>query len=242
MMTNVVAIIPARSGSKSIIDKNIVELDNKPLIAHSIQTAIDCKLIEKVFVSTDSPQYAEIARAYGAEVPFLRPATLADDYTGTVPVIRHALEALTQQLAGVNAVCCIYPTAPLLDELSLVKGYEKLCDEHVDYCYPVTRFSHPVERALTMDEKGRLTAISPPNFSGRTQDMVSAYHDAGQFYLSKAESIRKGVLLTNSKVKLHILHPSKVIDIDTLEDFDLAEEKLRLYKRNEKFKNWKFSV
>ena len=218
-----ICIIPARAGSKRIPYKNARLFHGQPIISYSIDVAKRSKLFERIIVSTDDQNIAKISIECGAEVPFLRPATLADDYTGTVPVIRHALEALTQQLAGVNAVCCIYPTAPLLDELSLVKGYEKLCDEHVDYCYPVTRFSHPVERALTMDEKGRLTAISPPNFSGRTQDMVSAYHDAGQFYWGTVRAFVSGLKIVSARAVGIPIPRFMAQDIDTEEDWRTSE-------------------
>jgi len=215
-----VAIIPARGGSKRIPRKNLKPFDGVPMIVRSIRTALDCGLFDQVVVSTDDQEIADVARAHGAQVPFVRPVELADDFTGTAAVIVHALS----QLPIFDYVCCIYATAPLLQAKYLHQGHELLV-QHPDksFAFSVTGFGFPVQRALTLDEQGALTSLYPEFRNTRSQDLPEAYQDAGQFYWGRTEAWLRGDVLF-SPASLPVILPRHLVqDIDTLEDWKRAE-------------------
>ncbi|SED04489.1 N-acylneuraminate cytidylyltransferase [Pseudomonas frederiksbergensis] len=215
-----VAIIPARGGSKRIPRKNLKPFDGVPMIVRSIRTALDCGLFDQVVVSTDDQEIADVARAHGAQVPFVRPVELADDFTGTAAVIVHALS----QLPIFDYVCCIYATAPLLQAKYLRQGHELLV-QHPDksFAFSVTGFGFPVQRALTLDEQGALTSLYPEFRNTRSQDLPEAYQDAGQFYWGRTEAWLRGDVLF-SPASLPVILPRHLVqDIDTLEDWKRAE-------------------
>ena len=215
-----VAIIPARGGSKRIPRKNLKPFDGVPMIVRSIRTALDCGLFDQVIVSTDDEEIADVARAHGAQVPFMRPVELADDFTGTAAVIVHALS----QLPIFDYVCCIYATAPLLQARFLRQGYELLV-QHPDksFAFSVAGFGFPVQRALTLDEQGVLTSLYPEFRNTRSQDLPEAYQDAGQFYWGRREAWLRGDVLF-SPASLPVILPRYLVqDIDTLEDWKRAE-------------------
>jgi len=217
---NSVAIIPARGGSKRIPRKNLLPFDGVPMIVRSIRTALDSGLFEQVVVSTDDADIAELALAHGAQVPFLRPAELADDFTGTAAVIVHAL----QQLPAFDYACCVYATAPLLQARFLRQGFE-LLQQHPDkaFAFSVCSFGFPVQRALTLDGQGALTALNPEFRNTRSQDLPEAFQDAGQFYWGRREAWLRGDVLY-SPASLPVLLPRHLVqDIDTLEDWKRAE-------------------
>ncbi len=215
-----VAIIPARGGSKRIPRKNLKPFDGVPMIVRSIRTALDCGLFDQVIVSTDDEEIADVARAHGAQVPFMRPVELADDFTGTAAVIVHALS----QLPVFDYVCCIYATAPLLQARYLRQGHELLV-QHPDksFAFSVAGFGFPVQRALTLDEQGVLTSLYPEFRNTRSQDLPEAYQDAGQFYWGRREAWLRGDVLF-SPASLPVILPRYLVqDIDTLEDWKRAE-------------------
>ncbi|CAI8740163.1 Pseudaminic acid cytidylyltransferase [Pseudomonas sp. IT-347P] len=218
-MSNV-AIIPARGGSKRIPRKNLLPFDGVPMIVHSILTALDCGLFDQVVVSTDDAEIADVARAHGAQVPFLRPVELADDYTGTAAVIVHAL----QQLPAFDYACCVYATAPLLQPRYLRQGIE-LLEQHPDksFAFSVCSFGFPVQRALTLDGQGALTALYPEFRNTRSQDLPEAFQDAGQFYWGRSDAWLRGEVVY-SPVSLPVILPRHLVqDIDTPEDWKRAE-------------------
>ncbi|UFQ01806.1 pseudaminic acid cytidylyltransferase [Pseudomonas fitomaticsae] len=217
---NNVAIIPARGGSKRIPRKNLKPFDGVPMIVRSIRTALDSGLFEQVVVSTDDAEIADVARANGAHVPFMRPAELADDFTGTAAVIVHAL----QQLPAFDYACCVYATAPLLQARFLHQGFE-LLEQHPDksFAFSVTDFGFPVQRALTLDGQGALTALYPEFRNTRSQDLPTAFQDAGQFYWGRSEAWLGGEVLY-SPASLPVILPRYLVqDIDTAEDWKRAE-------------------
>lgn len=217
---NCVAIIPARGGSKRIPRKNLKPFDGVPMIVRSIRTALDCGLFDQIVVSTDDEEIADVARAHGAQVPFVRPVELADDFTGTAAVIVHALN----QLPIFDFVCCIYATAPLLQARYLRQGHELLV-QHPDksFAFSVAGFGFPVQRALTLDEQGALTSLYPEFRNTRSQDLPEAYQDAGQFYWGRTEAWLRGDVLF-SPASLPVILPRHLVqDIDTLEDWKRAE-------------------
>ncbi|RON34239.1 pseudaminic acid cytidylyltransferase [Pseudomonas frederiksbergensis] len=215
-----VAIIPARGGSKRIPRKNLKPFDGVPMIVRSIRTALESNLFDQVIVSTDDEEIAEVARANGAQVPFMRPAALADDFTGTAAVIVHAL----QQLPPFDYACCVYATAPLLQARYLRQGHELLV-QHPDksFAFSVAGFGFPVQRALTLDEQGALTSLYPEFRETRSQDLPEAFQDAGQFYWGRSEAWLRGDVLF-SPASLPVIVPRHLVqDIDTLEDWKRAE-------------------
>ena len=218
-MSNI-AIIPARGGSKRIPRKNLAPFDGVPMIVRSIRTALDSGLFDQVVVSTDDAEIADVARAHGAEVPFLRPAQLADDFTGTAAVIVHAL----QQLPAFDYACCVYATAPLLQVRYLREGFE-LLEQHPDksFAFSVCNFGFPVQRALTLDGQGALTAVYPEFRDTRSQDLPEAFQDAGQFYWGRSDAWLRGEVVY-SPASLPVILPRHLVqDIDTPEDWKRAE-------------------
>jgi len=219
-----VAIIPARGGSKRIPRKNLKPFDGVPMIVRSIKTALDSGLFAQVVVSTDDEEIADLARANGAQVPFMRPATLADDFTGTAAVIVHALEELHRQGCDFDFACCIYATAPLLQTRFLQQGLQQL-EQHPDksFAFSVCDFGFPVQRALTLDDQGALSALYPEFRNTRSQDLPPAYQDAGQFYWGRSSAWLRGDVLYSTRSLPVILPRYLVQDIDTLDDWKRAE-------------------
>lgn len=215
-----VAIIPARGGSKRIPRKNLKPFDGVPMIVRSIRTALDSGVFDQVIVSTDDEQIAEVARAHGADVPFMRPAALADDFTGTAAVIVHALS----ELQHFDFACCVYATAPLLQPRYLRRGLE-LLEQHPDksFAFSVASFGFPVQRALILDADGALTSLYPEFRHTRSQDLPEAFQDAGQFYWGRSEAWLRGDALFSS-ASLPVMLPRHLVqDIDTPEDWTRAE-------------------
>jgi N-acylneuraminate cytidylyltransferase len=215
-----IAIIPARGGSKRIPRKNLKPFDGVPMIVRSIRTALDSALFDQVVVSTDDEEIAEVARAHGAHVPFMRPASLADDFTGTAAVMVHALN----ELPAVEFACCIYATAPLLQARYLRQGLDVL-ERHPDksFAFSVASFGFPVQRALTLDEEGALTSLYPEFRATRSQDLPEVFQDAGQFYWGRRAAWLRGDVLF-SPASLPVILPRHLVqDIDTLEDWTRAE-------------------
>lgn len=223
------AVIPARGGSKRIPGKNIKQFDGKPLIAYSIETAINSGLFEKVIVSTDSEEVQEVARRYGAETPFLRPESLSDDHAGTRPVTNHAIEYCKAHLFEPEYVCCIYATAPFLQQQYLRKGLEALkSDPEKLFSFSVTTFPFPIQRALKMNESG-VSPMFPEYINHRSQDLPEAFHDAGQFYWGTTEGYLSGEKIFSDKAAPVVLPRHLVQDIDTQEDWVRAELMYRAY-------------
>jgi pseudaminic acid cytidylyltransferase len=223
-LVSAVAIIPARGGSQRIPRKNIKLFNGEPMIAHSIRTAQASGLFDQVVVSTDDGEIAEVARAWGAEVPFMRPAALADHFTGTSAVIEHALLALRGEGQAYDFACCIYATAPLLQARFLREGLTMLqANAQVSYVFSVCNFAFPVQRALTLDPRGHLTALYPEFGHVRSQDLAPAYQDAGQFYWGRSAAWLRGDVVF-SELSLPLILPRHFVqDIDTAEDWTRAE-------------------
>ena len=221
---NRVAIIPARGGSKRIANKNIRDFLGKPIIAYSIEVAIESKLFDRVIVTTDSEDIANVAKEYGAEVPFMRPEELAGDKAKGRDVLIHALEYLQKDSKDeIDAFCHIYATAPFLTPEYLIQGLELLKKKNATMTFSVGSFNYPVQRALKINKMGQLEMITPEYEFYRSNDLEESYHDAGQFYWFDSKKI-----LTEKKVfskeSYPVLLPSYlVVDIDTEEDWIRAE-------------------
>ncbi|MFQ3197426.1 MAG: pseudaminic acid cytidylyltransferase [Paraglaciecola sp.] len=226
------AIIPARGGSKRIPGKNIKLFAGKPLIAYSIEAAAACRLFDKVMVSTDCKQIADVAKDYGAEVPFMRPEHLSDDYIGTVPVVRHGIEFCQQHYFDPQFTCCIYATAPFIQITKLIEGFIRLQSaQDKNFAFSVTSFAFPVQRALKM-LNGGVVPFSPDDIPKRSQDLEEAYHDAGQFYWGRSAAFLNAKS-TFSEHSIPIVLPRHLVqDIDTLEDWQRAELMYKAYVKD----------
>ena len=218
------AIIPARGGSKRIPHKNITEFLGKPIIAYSIEAALKSGLFDEVMVSTDDAEIAEIAKQYGASVPFMRSAETANDHAIIADVLNDVLNCYDKLGKHFDNMCCILATAPLLRVEDLQAAYGKLVQSDFVTVMPIVQFSFPIMRSLKMDEKGMIEFNWPEYYPVRSQDIPPAYHDAGMFYWHKIEEWRRGVDYKSG----YVLDDVYVQDIDTETDWKLAEMKFQL--------------
>lgn len=215
-------MIPARGGSKRIPRKNVKPFCGQPMIAWSIAAARDSGCFDRIIVSTDDDEIAEIAEAHGAEVPFRRPADLSNDHAPTVPVVAHAVR-WQQATASVDYACCIYATAPMLRAADIRAGYLALQKTGGNYAFSVTSYAFPIQRALMLDGQDRVAMFQPEFADTRSQDLIEAYHDAGQFYWGRTDAWLDGLPIFDA-ASIAIRLPRKhVQDIDTLEDWERAE-------------------
>jgi len=221
------AIIPARGGSKRIPNKNIRNFLGKPIIAYSINTALDSDLFDEVMVSTDSAMIADVATNFGANIPFLRSDHSASDKATTVDVLIEVLSRYKEQGINFRYACCIYPTAPFISHYRLDVALKKLIREDLDTVMPVVPFSYPVQRSFTMD-KGKLGMMMPEHLNTRSQDLETAYHDCGQFYWFDVERLLANKNLITANTGAIILPEMEVQDIDQESDWKLAELKYQL--------------
>ena len=223
-----VAVITARGGSKRIPRKNIKQFMGKPMIAWPIEAAKASGLFSRIVVSTDDAEIADVARSYGADVPFLRPATLADDHTPTAPVLAHALRWLEEHGNLPQFACCIYPTAPFLRPDDLVRGHRMMLDAGAPPCaLSVTTFDFPILRAFKRCDDGSVTFNWPEYAMQRSQDLPEFLHDAGQFYWVDVQRFLAGGVLLMPGAQPVVLPRSRVQDLDTPEDWAVAENMAR---------------
>ena len=226
-------VIPARGGSKRIPRKNIKSFCGKPMIAYAIEAAKKTSLFDYVIVSTEDEEVASISRDFGAEVPFVRPETLADDHTATVDVIAQAIIEVENLGWNVGFVCCIYPCVPLLQSKDLAAAFELLQNtQDADYSFPITKFPSAVQRGLRLQESNLLTSFYPEYEQMRTQDFESAFYDAGQFYWGYRNSWLQNKKIHNSSAGL-VIASWRVVDIDTPEDWERAELLFRAFQSME---------
>jgi pseudaminic acid cytidylyltransferase len=221
-------VIPARGGSKRIPRKNIKEFCGKPMIAWSIEAAIKSECFDRIIVSTDDEEIASVAKQYGAEVPFMRPAQLADDYTGTTAVIAHAIEWQNSHGEAADKVCCLYATAPFVQVTDLQKGFNVLESSGAEYAFSVTSYAFPIQRAIRITQNQRVKMFQPEYFNTRSQDLEEAWHDAGQFYWGRAAAWLGNKQIFSSDAVPILLPRHRVQDIDTPEDWERAELMFKL--------------
>ncbi|WP_297484100.1 pseudaminic acid cytidylyltransferase [Sulfurimonas sp.] len=222
MKKDAIAIIPARGGSKRIPKKNIKLFHGKPLITYSIETAIASELFDKVIVSTDDEEIARIAKEYGAEVPFMRPKELSDDYSSSADAVEHAINFLQTKGESFRYICTIYATAPFLQIEYLKKGFEALKNSDAKMAFSVTSMPFPVQRTFKITQDERCQMFWPENFSKRSQDLEEAYQDAGQFYWEDTTKEWKDLPFGSQSIPI-VLPRYLVQDIDTSEDWKRAE-------------------
>ncbi len=219
-----VAIIPARGGSKRIPRKNIKLFHGKPIIAYSIEAAISSGCFDKVIVSTDDEEIADIAEAYGAQVPFFRPEHLADDRASTLEVISHALNWIINNDEKPDFVCIIYATAPFLQPETIQKSFQLLKNSSgKKFCFGVTEYPSPIQRALKISTSGEIEMFQEEYLNSRSQELEAAYHDVGQFYWGRTDAFLDDSVVF-SKLSIPYIMPShQVQDIDTPDDWLRAE-------------------
>jgi N-acylneuraminate cytidylyltransferase len=223
-----VAVIPARGGSKRIPRKNVRSFAGKPMMTYSIERALESGLFARVIVSTDDDEIADIATARGAEVPFRRPADLADDHATTLDVMHHAVSWLRAGGIDMTAVCCIYATAPFISSVDLVRGLERFVSGGWSYVFAATTFAYPIFRSFQMESGGGLRMLFPQHALTRSQDLPTALHDAGQFYWGQPQSWLDRVAIFGAQSAIVQIPSWRVQDIDTPEDWQRAELIARL--------------
>ena len=220
-----IAIITARGGSKRIPKKNIKDFCGKPIIAYSIEAAISSKLFDEVMVSTDSEEIAEIAKKYGASVPFMRSAETSNDYATTNDVLIEVFNEYEKRGQEFDIAVCIYPTAPFVTADKLKRAIDMVEKDGADAVTPVVQFSFPPQRAFIIRDNA-LEYQYPENASARSQDLEPIYHDGGQFYVMKPKNVMDGIII--KKTTPIVMPESEVQDIDTVEDWKIAEMKYQI--------------
>lgn len=216
------AVIPARGGSKRIPRKNVKIFHGKPMIGYAIEAAIGSSIFDRVIVSTDDAEIAQVARDFGADVPFIRPAHLADDHAPTVPVIAHAIEECQRYGWNIEAVCCIYPGVPFISKNELQVAFQQLLETRASYVFPVTSFPSPIQRALRRLPNGSVMPFQSEHAATRTQDLEPSYFDIGQFYWGKTSAWLQNLNLHLNGVTL-LVPEWRAVDIDTPDDWERAE-------------------
>ncbi len=221
-MSNAVAIIPARGGSKRIPRKNIKLFCGKPLIAYSIEVALASGLFSKVIVTTDDEEIAKVARKYGAETPFIRPKEFSDDFSTSGDAVTHALEYLQAEGEEFEYVCTLYATAPFIQVNYLKEGFKVLKNSDAKMAFSVTSMPFPIQRTFKLTKEGRCQMFTPEHFRTRSQDLEEAYQDAGQFYWERVDKEFSDIPFGKDSIPI-VLPRELVQDIDTPEDFRRAE-------------------
>ena len=218
-----IAVIPARGGSKRIPRKNIKSFCGKPILSRAIESAQASACFDYIMVSTDDEEIAAVARLNGANVPFLRPKSLSDDFVTTAPVIAHAIKWITNNIGSVDFACCIYATSPLLQPSNLQKALTALMATEQNFCFSVTSYPYPIQRSIYIRSDDRIEMLYPQHLSTRSQDLEETYHDAGQFYWGRASAWLQEKPILCDRSLPYIVPRYTVQDIDTLEDWERAE-------------------
>ena len=216
-----ICIIPARGGSKRIPGKNIKDFLGKPLIAYSIEAALNSKVFSEVIVSTDDEAIANVAMEFGASVPFFREASLSDDYATSTDVIKDVIRRVNSSFSD---VCCLYATAPLVTAEILKEAAGEFKKQECKFLFSATEFDFPIQRAIKLDESARVSMFYPQFEKTRSQDLEPAFHDAGAFYFGKKEAWLQSSAIFAPHSKAYLLPRNLVCDIDTLEDFEFAKK------------------
>lgn len=225
-----IAIIPARGGSKRIPRKNIRDFHGKPILAYSIQAALDSNLFDNVIVSTDDDEISAIAKKYGAEVPFIRSAKNSDDFATTADVLLEVLAHYSKLKISISTLCCIYPTAPLIQAIDLQTAHHRFTKGAFDTLISSVAYSFPIQRSFQLSEDKKIELNQAEAMNSRSQDLPTNFHDAGAFYFLKASSFQQKGAIWAGEMGAYVLPESKVQDIDTPEDWKMAELKFALLK------------
>jgi len=231
MKNKIIAIITARGGSKRIPRKNIKNFLGKPIIAYSIEAAFKSGLFNEIMVSTDDREIAEVAKKYGAEVPFMRSKKNSDDFATTADVVEEVLLKYKKQGEEYDYAFCIYPTAPFITAEKLKNAFKILKNSDADAVVPVCRFSYPIQRGLKINTDGRIAMLWPRNRNSRSQDLIPTYHDAGQYSGIKVRNfLAEKKTFTKNTVPI-VIPELEVQDLDNEEDWRLAEIKFKILRK-----------
>lgn len=227
-----ICVIPARGGSKRIKKKNIKNFQGKPIIYYPIKEALKSNIFDEIIVSTDDNEIEEIALKYGAKVPFKRPSEISGDMSNTLEVILHSIQ-FKELKNQIDFVCCLYPTAVFIKSFDLQKAFDLSKKQSSNIVLCAVEYSHPIERSFTLDQNG-FTKLRFKNFANsRTQDLKQTFHDAGQFYFGSSLTWKNTENIINNALPYKI--PSwRVIDIDTIDDWERAELIYKLLKKMQK--------
>jgi len=223
-------VIPARGGSKRIPRKNIKPFMGMPIIAYSIEAALNSGVFDEVMVSTDDEEIADVARQYGASVPFLRSAETSNDYATTVDVLLEVVNKYKELGETFDVICCLYSTAPFVTFERLKEAASQI-SEDVDACFTIVQYSYPIQRSLRINESEFVEMKFPEHLNSRTQDLEKVYHDAGQFYFVKTDALVQEKTVWCKRTAPLVLSEFEVQDLDTLTDWQLAEMKYQLLKK-----------
>lgn len=226
------AIIPARGGSKRIPKKNIKDFSGKPIIAYSIEAALSSKLFDEVMVSTDDIAIAEIATEFGAKVPFIRSEKQSDDFATLMDVISEVINTYKSQGQAFEYVCCLLPTAPFVTANKIQNAFDVLKVKNFDTVFPVLEFSYPIQRALKINQD-KVSMVDDQYVTTRSQDLEQRYHDSGQFYWAKVDTIMHQQTLFTDNSGAIVISELEAQDIDTQTDWKLAEIKYKMMMTNE---------
>ncbi len=218
-----IAIIPARTNSKRIKNKNIKSFFKKPIIYYPILTAMKSKCFDKVFVSTDSNKIAKIAKKYGADIPYLRPKNISGDKTSTNQVISHMVNILIKKGLKFDFVCCLYPTAVFVKPINLIDAFKSIKKNKCNYVFTVSEFNHPIERSFSITGNKISNTMKKKYFLSRTNELKKKYHDAGQFYFGKTKSFLKKYPIFEKNNHVIKMKKNNHIDINDINDWKLAE-------------------
>ncbi|XIA64095.1 pseudaminic acid cytidylyltransferase [Bradyrhizobium sp. TZ2] len=222
-LPTILAVVPARGGSKRIPRKNITLFHGKPMMAWPIGTLKSSGLVADILVSTDNEEVAGVARDVGAEVPFMRPASLSDDYTGTAAVTKHAVDWFVSNRYRPDLILTIYPTAVFVSADDIKRAVDTIDRLDCEIVFSAVEFPSRIQRALFIADDGRVRMANPEYYSARSQDLPAAYHDAGQFYLSKTETALAGTSYDVVPSAILPIARDRAVDIDTPEDLRIAE-------------------
>ncbi|MFD2563554.1 pseudaminic acid cytidylyltransferase [Aquimarina rubra] len=231
---NNLAIIPARGGSKRIPKKNTKPFLGIPIIEYSIKAALDSDIFQEVMVSTDDHEIAEIATKSGAVVPFIRSVENSNDYATLYDVVYEVLNWYKAKKIDFEAVSCIMATCPFLKPEQIIEAHSILCQDETDSVLPVVKFDYPIQRALKKNKKGHLNFCNLEDYKTRSQDLEETYHDAGMFYFTKVNSFLKknNNRLSSGSIKPFLINSFESQDIDTIEDWNIAEMKFKILEKN----------
>ena len=221
----IICVIPARGGSKRIPRKNIKLFFGKPIIAYSIQAAVNAGIFDEIMVSTDDEEIAEIAKQYGAKVPFFRSATTSTDLAITVDVLNEVLNEYKKRGEVFDYICCIYPTALFVKPEKLRDSFNYMLDNGYDSAFPIVQFSYPIQRGLRINENQRVNMIWPQYINSRSQELEPTYHDAGQFYFRSVNKLEETNAMKGDNTYGIVTSELEVQDLDTMTDWELAELK-----------------
>ena len=227
----VLAIIPARGGSKRIPRKNIKSFAGKPMIHWPLEELKKNNLIKDILVSTDDDEIKRTVELLDIKVPYTRPSELSDDFTGTAKVVKHAVDWYMNNVSYVDYILTVYPTAVFLNNEDIIEAAKLLnSDDDTQIVFSGTEFSFPIQRAVSLDKKNNVKMFQTEHVHTRSQDLTKAYHDAGQFYLYRINAAIKEYSALEAQSKMIVLPRDRVVDIDEPEDFRLAEKLFSFFK------------